>query len=40
MVDHPIILTGIIVAFVLVFGVVVAYLDRIAGRRPDAYPAE
>ena len=39
MVDHPIILTGIIIAFV-VFGVVVAYVDRIAGRRPDAYPAE
>lgn len=39
MVDHPIILAGIIVAFVI-FGVVVAYVDRIAGRRPDAHPAE
>ena len=39
MVDHPFVLTGIIIAFV-VFGVVVAYVDRIAGRRPDAQPAE
>lgn len=39
MIDHPIILTGIIVAFV-VFGVVVAYVDGIASRRPDSQPAE
>jgi hypothetical protein len=38
-VDHPIILTGIIIAFV-VFGIVVAYVDRIATRRPDGQPAE
>ena len=39
MVDHPIMLAGIIVAFV-VFGLVVAYVDRTAGRRPDQHPAE
>ena len=39
MVDHPIMLVGIIIAFV-VFGLVVAYVDRIASRRPDAHPAE
>ena len=39
MIDHPIILSGIIVAFV-VFGVVLAYVDRIAARRPDVHPAE
>jgi hypothetical protein len=38
-IDHPIILSGIIVAFV-VFGVVLAYVDRIAARRPDVHPAE
>jgi hypothetical protein len=32
-------LAGIIVAFV-VFGLVVAYVDRTAGRRPDQHPAE
>ena len=39
MVDHPIMLAGIIFAFVA-FGLVVAYVDRIAGRRPDGQPAE
>ena len=39
MVDHPILVVGIIIAFV-VFGVVVAYVDRIASHRPDAQPAE
>jgi len=38
-VDHPIMLAGIIIAFV-VFGLAVAYVDRIAGRRPDEHPAE
>jgi hypothetical protein len=38
-VDHPIMLAGIIIAFVA-FGLVVAYVDRIAGRRPDGHPAE
>jgi hypothetical protein len=38
-VDHPIVLAGIIVAFVL-FGVVVAYVDHIASHRPDMHPAE
>jgi hypothetical protein len=38
-VDHPIMLAGIIVAFV-VFGLVVAYVDLTAGRRPDQHPAE
>jgi len=32
-------LAGIVLAF-LVFGVVVAYVDRIASRRPDLHPAE
>jgi len=32
-------LAGIIIAFVA-FGLVVAYVDRIAGRRPDGHPAE
>jgi len=32
-------LAGIIIAFVA-FGLVVAYVDRIAGRRPDCHPAE
>jgi hypothetical protein len=38
-VDHPILLAIIILTF-LVFGVVVAYVDRIAARRPDMHPAE
>jgi len=38
-VDYPIVLAVIIVAFVL-FGVVVAYVDWIAGRRPESHPAE
>jgi len=37
--DHPFVLVGIVIAFVL-FGVVLAYVDRIAARRPDAHPAE
>jgi hypothetical protein len=32
-------LAGIIIAFVA-FGLVVAYVDRIAGPRPDGHPAE
>jgi hypothetical protein len=38
-VDHPILLAVIVLTF-LVFGVVVAYVDRIAARRPDMHPAE
>jgi hypothetical protein len=38
-VESPIILAGIILAFV-VFGVALAYVDRIASRRPDTHPAE
>ena len=37
--DHPFILVGIVIAFVL-FGIVLAYVDRIAARRPDTHPAE
>jgi hypothetical protein len=37
--DHPFFLVGVVIAFV-VFGVVLAYVDRIAARRPDAHPAE
>jgi putative effector of murein hydrolase LrgA (UPF0299 family) len=38
--DHPVYLIGTIVVF-LVFGVVVAYVDRIASKRPtDGHPAE
>ena len=37
--DHPFFLVGVAAAFVL-FGVVLAYVDRIAARRPDARPAE
>ena len=37
--DHPFFLVGIVIAFVL-FGVVLAYVDRIAARRPDGHPAE
>jgi len=38
-VDHPILLAVIVLTFV-VFGVVVAYVGRIAARRPEMYPAE
>jgi hypothetical protein len=38
-VESPIVLTGIVVAF-LVFGVALAYVNWIAGRRPDDQPAE
>ncbi len=34
MVDHPLALAAIIAAF-LIFGIVLAYVDRIAARRPD-----
>jgi hypothetical protein len=37
--DHPLVLVGIVAAFAL-FVVVLAYVDRIAARRPDATPAE
>jgi hypothetical protein len=37
--DHPFLLAAIVAAFAL-FIVVLAYVDRIAGRRPDAEPAE
>ena len=39
--DHPVYLAATVIAFV-VFGVVVAYVDRIASRHPDAdgEPAE
>jgi hypothetical protein len=41
MVEHPMILVGILAAFAL-FGVALAYVDRIASRRPDpdGTPAE
>jgi hypothetical protein len=39
MVEYPLILTGILAAFV-VFAAVTAYVDRIASRRPDSHPAE
>jgi hypothetical protein len=39
MVEHPLILTGIVAAFIL-FAAVTAYVARIAARRPDAHPAE
>jgi hypothetical protein len=39
MVEYPLILTGIIAAF-LIFGAVTAYVDRIASTRPDSHPAE
>jgi hypothetical protein len=38
-VESPILLAGIVVAFVA-FGLVLAYVDRIASRRPDQHPAE
>jgi len=39
--DHPIFLIGVVMTFV-VFGAVLAYVDRIASRRPDSdsQPAE
>jgi hypothetical protein len=37
--ENLIIVVGIVVAFTL-FGIVLAYVDRIASRRPDAHPAE
>ena len=37
--ESPILLAGIVIAFV-VFGVALAYVDRIASRRPDGQPAE
>jgi hypothetical protein len=37
--DYPLVLVGIVAAFV-VFGIALAYVDRIAARRPDASPAE
>jgi len=37
--DHPFVLTAIVAAFAL-FIVVLAYVDRIAARRPDGEPAE
>lgn len=37
--DHPFYLVLTVVVF-LVFGVVLAYVDRIASRRPDGHPAE
>jgi len=39
MVEYPLILTGIVAAF-LIFGVVTAYISRIAANRPDVHPAE
>jgi len=41
MVDYPVVLIGIVVAFA-VFGIALAYVDRIAARRPepDSSPAE
>jgi hypothetical protein len=38
-VESPILLAGIVIAFV-VFGVALAYVDRIASQRPDGHPAE
>jgi hypothetical protein len=37
--DHPFFLAAVIIAFVT-FGAVLAYVDRIAGRRSDVRPAE
>lgn len=39
--DHPLFLAGVVVAFA-VFGIALAYVVRIAARRPDpdAQPAE
>ena len=38
-VESPILLAGIVIAFVA-FGLVLAYVDRIASHRPDQHPAE
>jgi hypothetical protein len=38
-IEYPLVLAGIIAAFV-VFGAVLAYVDAIASRRPDDQPAE
>jgi hypothetical protein len=37
--DHPLYLVLTVVVF-LVFGVVLAYVERIAARRPDSHSAE
>ena len=37
--DHPFVLVAIVLAFA-VFIAVLAYVDRIAARRPDPEPAE
>jgi hypothetical protein len=41
MVEYPLVLAGIVAAFV-VFGIALAYVDRIAAHRPDpnSLPAE
>jgi hypothetical protein len=39
MVEYPLVLAAILAAFA-VFGVTLAYVDRIAARRPDSAPAE
>ena len=39
MIEHPLLLIGIVAAFT-VFGLVLAYVDRIAARRPQEGPAE
>jgi len=37
--DYPFFLIGVVVAFAI-FSAVLAYVDRIAGRRPKIHPAE
>jgi hypothetical protein len=37
--ESAIIVAAILIAFAI-FGAVLAYVDRIASRRPDAHPAE
>jgi hypothetical protein len=37
--ESPLLLGGFVVAFA-VFAAVLAYVDRIAARRPDSHPAE
>ena len=39
MVEYPFFLVAVLAAFT-VFGVTLAYVDRIAARRPDGEPAE
>ena len=39
MVEYPLFLAAVLAAFA-VFGVTLAYVDRIAARRPDSMPAE